>query len=219
MTARIDVTAVDEKTTFDRILEIILEAGYSRVPVYRESFDSVTGILYIKDLLPNLNKQSEFKWQDLQRPAFFVPENKRISDLLHEFQTRKIHMAIVVDEYGGTSGLVTMEDILEEIVGEINDEFDSEADNIHFLRIDENTYIFEGKTLLNDFCKVLGIEDRIFSEAKGDSDTLAGLMLELAGEIPEKNESLQFENFTFLAETVDKRRIKKVKVIFDNNNS
>ncbi len=219
MTARIDVTAVDEKTTFDRILEIILEAGYSRVPVYRESFDSVTGILYIKDLLPNLNKQSEFKWQDLQRPAFFVPENKRISDLLHEFQTRKIHMAIVVDEYGGTSGLVTMEDILEEIVGEINDEFDSEADNIHFLRIDENTYIFEGKTLLNDFCKVLGIEDRIFSEAKGDSDTLAGLMLELAGKIPEKNESLQFENFTFLAETVDKRRIKKVKVIFDNNNS
>lgn len=219
MSARIDVTAVDEKTPFNRILEIILEAGYSRVPVFRESFDSVTGILYIKDLLPHLNKQEEFKWQDLQRPAFFVPENKRISDLLHEFQTRKIHMAIVVDEYGGTSGLVTMEDILEEIVGEINDEFDSEADNIHFLRIDENTYIFEGKTLLNDFCKVMGIEDRIFAEAKGDSDTLAGLMLELAGKIPEKNESLQFENFTFLAETVDKRRIKKVKVIFDNNNS
>ncbi|MBW6491103.1 MAG: gliding motility-associated protein GldE [Lentimicrobium sp.] len=219
MSARIDVTAVDEKTPFDNLLKTIIDAGYSRVPVFRESFDSVTGILYIKDLLPHLSKSGDFNWQELQRPAFFVPENKRISDLLHEFQSRKIHMAIVVDEYGGTSGLVTMEDILEEIVGEINDEFDSESDNIHFLRIDENTYIFEGKTLLNDFCKVLGIEDRIFAEAKGDSDTLAGLMLELAGKIPEKNESLQFENFTFQAETVDKRRIKRVKVIFNHNNT
>lgn len=219
MRARIDVTAVDEKTAFDNLLKTIIDAGYSRVPVFHDSFDNVTGILYIKDLLPHLNSPGDFNWQKLQRPAFFVPENKRISDLLHEFQSRKIHMAIVVDEYGGTSGLVTMEDILEEIVGEINDEFDSESDNVHFLKIDKNTYIFEGKTLLNDFCKALGIEDRIFAEAKGDSDTLAGLMLELAGKIPEKNESLEFENFIFQAETVDKRRIKRVKVIFNHNNA
>jgi gliding motility-associated protein GldE len=218
MRARIDVTALDEKTPFNRILDTIVEAGYSRVPVFHESFDNVTGILYIKDLLAHLNKTGDFNWQQLQRPAFFVPENKRISDLLHEFQLRKIHMAIVVDEYGGTSGLVTMEDILEEIVGEINDEFDNESDNIPFLRIDDNNFIFEGKTLLNDFCKALGIQDRIFSEAKGESDTLAGLMLELAGKIPEKNESLKFENFTFQAETVDKRRIKRVKVTLDHNN-
>lgn len=219
MRSRIDVTAVDEKTPFAKLLAIILEAGYSRVPVFSESFDNVTGILYIKDLLPHLNQQGEFNWQELQRPAFFVPENKRISDLLHEFQTRKIHMAIVVDEYGGTSGLVTMEDILEEIVGEINDEFDSETDTIHFLKIDEHTYIFEGKTLLNDFCKALEIEDRIFAEAKGESDTLAGLMLELAGKIPEKNESISFGDFTFMAETVDNRRIKRVKVVHNHINS
>lgn len=218
MRARIDVTALDEKTPFDVLLETIVEAGYSRIPIYHESFDSVTGILYIKDILPHIDKPADFNWQQLQRTVFFVPENKRISDLLHEFQMRKIHMAIVVDEYGGTSGLVTMEDILEEIVGEINDEFDNESDNIPFLKIDDNNYIFEGKTLLNDFCKALGIEDRMFSEAKGESDTLAGLMLELAGKIPEKNESLQFENFTFQAETVDKRRIKRVKVTFDHNN-
>ena len=217
MRARIDVTAVDEKTPFDILLETIVEAGYSRIPVFHESFDNVTGILYIKDILPHINKPADFNWQQLQRTVFFVPENKRISDLLHEFQVRKIHMAIVVDEYGGTSGMVTMEDILEEIVGEINDEFDNESDSLPFLKIDDNNYIFEGKTLLNDFCKALGIEDRMFSEAKGESDTLAGLMLELAGKIPEKNESLQFENFTFQAETVDKRRIKRVKVTFDHN--
>lgn len=218
MRSRIDVTALDEKTPFDTLLETIVEAGYSRIPIYNDSFDNVTGILYIKDILPHIHKPADFNWQQLQRSAFFVPENKRISDLLHEFQTRQIHMAIVVDEYGGTSGLVTMEDILEEIVGEINDEFDVEADNIPFLKIDDDNYIFEGKTLLNDFCKALGIEDRLFSEAKGESDTLAGLMLELAGKIPEKNESIQFENFIFQAETVDKRRIKRVKVTFDHNN-
>ena len=218
MRARIDVTALDEKTPFDVLLETIVEAGYSRIPVFHESFDNVTGILYIKDILPHIDKPADFNWQQLQRTVFFIPENKRISDLLHEFQLRKIHMAIVVDEYGGTSGLVTMEDVLEEIVGEINDEFDNESDSLPFLKIDDDNYIFEGKTLLNDFCKALGIEDRMFSEAKGESDTLAGLMLELAGKIPEKNESLQFENFTFQAETVDKRRIKRVKVTFDHNN-
>lgn len=218
MRARVDVTAVDEKTPFSELLEIILESGYSRVPVFRESFDNVTGILYIKDLLPHLKRSDNFRWQELQRPAFFVPENKRISDLLHEFQTRKIHMAIIVDEYGGSSGLATLEDILEEIVGEINDEFDSESDAINYLKLDDKTYLFEGKTLLNDFCKVLHIEDRIFDEAKGDSDTLAGLMLELAGKMPDSSEIFQFDRYKFQAETVDKRRIKRVKVeIADEN--
>ncbi len=212
MRSRVDVTAVDDKTPFGQLLTTILDSGYSRMPVFRESFDKVTGILYIKDLLPHLSQDAGFEWQKLQRPAFFVPENKRISDLLHEFQSRKIHMAIVVDEYGGTSGLVTLEDVLEEIVGEINDEFDSDTDDIHYSRIDENTYLFEGKTLLNDFCKLLGIEDKVFAEAKGESDTLAGLMLELAGKIPGVNEPYPFDRFIFQADTVDKRRIKKVKV-------
>ncbi len=212
MRSRIDVTTVDIKTTFTSLLDTIHESGYSRIPVYNESFDNVTGIIYIKDLLPHLGQDNIFDWPKLQRPAFYVPENKRISDLLQEFQTKKIHMAIVVDEYGGTSGIVTLEDILEEIVGEINDEFDIESDTFHYSKIDDNNYIFEGKTLLNDFCKVLGIEDRIFSEAKGESDTLAGLMLELAGKIPEKNEKFQFDQYVFQADTVDKRRIKRIRV-------
>ncbi|MDY0344176.1 MAG: gliding motility-associated protein GldE [Lentimicrobium sp.] len=212
MRARIDVTAVDEETPFSELIPLILEAGFSRIPAFRDSFDQVTGILYIKDLLPHLNKQEDFEWQKLLRPAFFVPENKGISDLLKEFQLRKIHMAIVVDEYGGTSGLVTFEDVIEEIVGEINDEFDIEADENLYIKLDDANYIFEGKTLLNDFCKILNIEDRIFADAKGESDTLAGLMLELAGKIPNINEEIEFENFIFKAETVDKRRIKKVKV-------
>lgn len=216
MRSRTDVTAVEEKTVFTRLLAIILDSGYSRIPVFRENLDNVTGILYIKDLLPHLHREDDYDWQQLQRPAFFVPENKRISDLLHEFQTKKIHLAIVVDEFGGTSGVVTLEDILEEIVGEINDEFDIEGDSVHFSKIDDNNYIFEGKTLLNDFCKVLGIEDRIFAEAKGESDTLAGLMLELAGKIPEKNEKFHFGQYVFKAETVDKRRIKRIHVSIGN---
>jgi gliding motility-associated protein GldE len=216
MHPRIDVTAVDDKTTYNDLMATILESGYSRIPVYHESFDNVTGILYVKDLLPHLNREDNFNWQQLQRPAFFIPENKRIGDLLQEFQVKKIHLAVAVDEYGGTSGIVTLEDILEEIVGEINDEFDSESDNIHFSKIDDYNYIFEGKTLLNDFCKVLGIEDRIFEEAKGESDTLAGLMLELAGKIPDINEKFSFEQYVFQAETVDKRRIKRIRVIINH---
>jgi gliding motility-associated protein GldE len=215
MRPRIDVTAVEDKTPYADLMATILESGYSRIPVYHESFDNITGILYVKDLLPHLNREDDFNWQQLQRPAFFIPENKRIGDLLQEFQVKKIHLAVAVDEYGGTSGIVTLEDILEEIVGEINDEFDSESDNIHFSKIDEHNYIFEGKTLLNDFCKVLGIEDRIFEEAKGESDTLAGLMLELAGKIPDINEKFRFDQYVFQAETVDKRRIKRIRVIID----
>ena len=216
MRPRIDVTAVEDKTPYNILMATILESGYSRIPVYHESFDNVTGILYVKDLLPHLNREDDFNWQQLQRPAFFIPENKRIGDLLQEFQVKKIHLAVAVDEYGGTSGIVTLEDILEEIVGEINDEFDNETDNIHYSKIDDYNYIFEGKTLLNDFCKALGIEDRIFEEAKGESDTLAGLMLELAGKIPDINEKFRFDQYVFQAETVDKRRIKRIRVIIDH---
>ena len=216
MRPRIDVTAVEDNIPYSSLLAAILDSGYSRIPVFSESFDNVTGILYIKDILQHLNRDDDFRWQQLQRTAFFVPENKRINDLLQEFQAKKIHMAVVVDEYGGTSGIITLEDILEEIVGEINDEFDNESDSSNYTKIDDLNYIFEGKTLLNDFCKVLGIEDRIFEDAKGESDTLAGLMLELAGKIPETNEKFQFQQYVFRAETVDKRRIKRIRVSIVN---
>lgn len=213
MRPRIDVTAAEDLTTFEELLAIIEESGYSRIPIYSENLDNVTGILYIKDLIPHINKGADYKWQSLQRSAFFVPENKKINDLLEEFQSKKIHMAIVVDEYGGTSGIVTLEDILEEIVGEINDEFDSEIDEMNYSQLDEHTYIFEGKTLLNDFCKVIGKDDKIFQEVKGESDTLAGLVLEMAGKIPEIGEQFTYGSFTFKPEVVDKRSIKSIRVI------
>lgn len=212
MRPRVDVTAIDDSSTFTELLQVIDESGYSRIPIYHDNLDNVTGILYIKDLIPHLRQNGDFAWQPLQRSAFFVPENKRINDLLQEFQTKKIHMAIVVDEYGGTSGIVTLEDILEEIVGEINDEFDSEMDEMNYSKIEDNVYIFEGKTLLNDFCKVIGVDDRIFQEIKGESDTLAGLLLEMAGRIPDASEQFTFENFTFKPEVVDKRSIKRIRV-------
>ena len=212
MKSRVDVTAVEIKIPFNELLDIIREAGYSRVPVFEDNFDKISGILYIKDLLAHLNENENFQWQSLLRPAFFVPENKMISDLLKEFQEKKIHLAIVVDEYGGTSGIVTLEDIIEEIVGEINDEFDASNEEIIYSKLDENNFVFEGKTSLNDFCKILNIEDRIFEEVKGDSDTLAGLILEMEGKIPEKNESIAYGNFLFKIEAVDKRRIKRIRV-------
>lgn len=212
MRPRVDVTAIDDSANFFDLLAIINESGYSRIPIFTDNLDNVTGILYIKDLIPHIRESAEFAWQPLQRPAFFVPENKRINDLLQEFQAKKIHLAIVVDEYGGTSGIVTLEDILEEIVGEINDEFDNEIDEVHHSKIDNNTYIFEGKTLLNDFCKVIGVDDRIFQDIKGESDTLAGLVLEMAGRIPDVSEQFYFGNFTFKPEIVDKRSIKRIKV-------
>lgn len=212
MRSRVDVTAVDDTANFAELLSTINESGYSRIPIFNDNLDNVTGILYIKDLIPHIKEIDDYSWQPLQRPAFFVPENKRINDLLQEFQAKKIHLAIVVDEYGGTSGIVTLEDILEEIVGEISDEFDSESDEIHYTKIDDHTYLFEGKTLLNDFCKVLEIDDRIFQEVKGESDTLAGLVLEMAGKIPEADEQFTFNNFTFKPEVVDKRSIKRIRV-------
>ena len=213
MKPRMDITAVSIDLTLSEILQVILESGYSRIPVYNDNFDSVSGILYIKDLLPHI-EETNYNWQNLIRPVFFVPESKKINDLLQEFQQKKIHLAVVVDEYGGTSGIVTLEDIIEEIVGEINDEFDSEG--ITYSKLDENNYVFEAKTSINDFCKILGIENTIFEDVKGDSDSLAGLLLEIKGEIPEKNACITFNNFIFKVESADKRRIKRIKVSITN---
>ncbi|MFO7827683.1 MAG: gliding motility-associated protein GldE [Bacteroidales bacterium] len=210
MKSRVDVVAVEVDTNFKELLTIIIDSGHSRIPVYDETFDNVKGVLYIKDLLPHINETDNFKWQSLIRPPYFVPENKKINDLLKEFQTNKIHMAIVIDEYGGTNGIVTLEDILEEIVGEITDE--SDEDEVIFSQISENTYLFEGKTLLNDFFKIVDIEDDFFEDVKGDADTIAGIILEITGEIPQKNKVIKYKNLTFTIESVDKRRIKQVKV-------
>ena len=211
MTSRQDVVDLDFRSSFAEVLQCIVENNYSRIPVYQNSIDNVRGILYIKDLLPHLGKPSTFRWQSLIRPPYFVPETKKIDDLLREFQANKVHIAIVVDEFGGTSGLVTLEDILEEIVGEINDEYDEEERN--YVRINANTYVFEAKTLLSDFYKVLKLDDETFEEIEGDADTLAGLMLELKGDFPAVHEKLTYQNFTFEILELEERRISKVKVI------
>jgi len=212
MSPRVDLTAIDDTDSFTQVQKVIVESGYSRIPVYNDTPDTITGILYIKDLLPHLSETDEFDWKLLVRPPFFIPENKPINDLLQEFQEKKIHMAVVVDEYGGTSGIITLEDIIEEIVGEINDEFDVEADNSFFSKIDEHNYIFEGKTTINDMCRVIGIDDRIFDDAKGESESLAGLILELSGKMPSTGETFTLGEFVFRVEAADKRRLKKVKI-------
>ena len=217
MCPRMDVTAIDIKTEFEEIISVIINSGFSRIPVYTESFDTVNGILYAKDVLPYTNNKSSFKWQTLLRPPYFVPETKKINDLLKEFQSNKIHMAIVIDEYGGTSGIITLEDILEEIVGEITDE--SDDDQLLFRKVDEKTYIFEGKILLNDFYKILEIEEDIFEEVRGESETLAGLILELTGEIPEKDHVIRMGKFVFKIKSSDRRRIKEVQVEIDEDES
>jgi putative hemolysin len=212
MKSRVDVTAVDIRISFKELLELIVEAGYSRIPAYEDSFDHIKGILYIKDLLPHLSREEDFNWRGLLRDAFFVPENKKINDLLQEFQEKKIHMAVVVDEYGGTSGIVTLEDIIEEIVGEISDEHDEPSGDFDYSRLDNNNFIFEGKTSLNDFYKILDIDDDLFDEVRGDADSLAGLILELMEKMPEKDEQVSYRQFTFTVKAVDKRRIKRVQV-------
>lgn len=211
MTSRQDVVDLDFRSTFSEVLNCIVENNYSRIPVYQGSIDNVRGILYIKDLLPHLRKPSSFRWQSLIRPPYFVPETKKIDDLLREFQANKVHIAIVVDEFGGTSGLVTLEDILEEIVGEINDEYDEDEKN--YVRVNANTYVFEGKTLLSDFYKVLKLDDETFDDVEGDADTVAGLILELKGDFPAVHEKLEYQNFTFEILELDNRRISKVKVV------
>jgi len=217
MKSRIDVVAVDINTSFNSMLEKVVNCGFSRIPVYKDNFDHIEGILYIKNLLAFLNEPPDFQWRKLIKPAFFVPENKKINDLLKEFQEKKIHLAIVVDEYGGTSGIVTLEDIIEEIVGDIKDEFDTVSNETLFTKIDENTYIFEGKINLNDFYKILNIEDKIFGDIKGESDTLAGLILENQGKIPDLNSVILINNFRFVIVSADNRRIKKIKLILENN--
>jgi putative hemolysin len=215
MCPRIDVTAIDIKSGFDKIVPVIISSGFSRIPVYSGSFDNVKGILYAKDVLPYTNNPCSFKWQALLRPPYFVPETKKINDLLKEFQTRKIHMAVVIDEYGGTSGIITLEDILEEIVGEITDETDE--DQLLFRKLDDETYIFEAKIQLNDFCKVMDIEEDLFEEIRGESETLAGLILELTGEIPQKGQIIKQGKFVFRIESADKRRIKEIRVEIKKN--
>ena len=214
MRSRVDVVSIDINSGFSKVMSLITETGFSRIPVFSETFDNIKGILYIKDLLPHVHKGASFRWQSIIRPPFYVPETKKIDDLLEEFQKNKVHMAIVVDEYGGTSGIVTLEDVLEEIVGEITDEFDEEEK--FYTKISENKYLFDGKTLLNDFYKVIGIEEGIFDDVKGEADTLAGLILELKGEIPAKNDTITCKNYVFSIEAVDNRRIKQIKVEIKN---
>ncbi len=215
MTSRVDIVDVDIKTSYKKLLDIIIKCGYSRLPVYSGTHDNLKGILYSKDLLPHLDKPDTFRWQTLIRPAYYVPETKKIDDLLSEFQKNKVHLAIVVDEYGGTSGLVTLEDILEEIVGDISDEYDEEEQL--YTKIDNHTFIFEAKIQLNDFFKIEEIEENDFSKISGEVETLAGLILELKGEIPRKNERIDYGKYVFEIQAVDNRRIKKVKLYIKSN--
>nr|WP_308571444.1 gliding motility-associated protein GldE [uncultured Prevotella sp.] len=210
MTTRQDIVFLDMRSPYPDVLKFIVKNNYSRIPVYQKNTDNVRGILYIKDLLPYLDKPSNFRWQSLIRPPYFVPETKPIDDLLREFQDNRVHMAIVVDEFGGTSGLVTLDDILEEIVGEINDEYDE--DEKFYKKIGDHIYIFEGKTLLSDVCKILNLPDDEFDDAAGDADSLAGLLLELKGDFPVLHEQITYKNYSFEVMAIEGRRISKVKV-------
>ena len=212
MHPRIDISAIDETMTYEEVLAFIQENGYSRVPVYHDNIDNITGIIYAKDLLPYLDER-DFDWRRIKRKAFFVPDNKKLDDLLTEFQQRKIHLAIVVDEYGGTLGVVTLEDVIEEIVGEISDEYDSE--DTFYTKLDENNFLFDGKTALKDFYRVLTVPasaEEHFEKIRGESETLAGFLLELIEAFPEKKQVIAFENYTFTIEDIDKKRIKQLKV-------
>ena len=215
MTSRVDIVDLDIKDSFKDVLACIVANNYSRIPVYQDSQDNIKGVLYIKDLLPHLGKPQGFRWQTLIRPAYFVPETKMVDDLLRDFQANKVHIAIVVDEFGGTSGIVTMEDILEEIVGEINDEYDDEEKP--YQRLNQNTYIFEAKTLMSDFTKILGFDDDYFENIEGEAETLAGLLLEIKGEFPAQGERIEYKRFTFDVLEVEKRRIEKVTEIVHND--
>lgn len=213
MTARVKVVSIEKDTPFDEVIKVILESGHSRIPVYEETFDKVLGVLYIKDIIPHINNEKDFNWNTLIRTPFFVPENKKLDDLLKEFQERKIHLAIIVDEYGGTSGIITLEDIIEEIVGEISDEFDT--DDIIYSKLDDNTYIFDGNTTINDLAKIISLDEEILVEMRKEAETIAGLIIEVSGKIPQKNEKINFQNLSFVVEASDKRRIKRVKLIIN----
>lgn len=215
MTSRLDMVDLEINTPYSEVLKCIVDNAYSRIPVYAESRDNIKGVLYIKDLLPHLGKGDNFRWQTLVRPAYFVPETKMIDDLLRDFQANKIHIAIVVDEFGGTSGIVTMEDIIEEIVGEINDEYDDEERT--YVKLNDRTYIFEAKTLLSDFYKIMKADPDLFEKVEGDADTLAGLLLEIKGEFPVLHERLDYGNYHFEVLEMSTRRILKVKVTVDSS--
>lgn len=212
MSPRTDIFALDIEDTFEEIYAKIIENGYSRIPVYKDNIDQIEGVLFVKDLLPHINKKT-FDWKTLIREPFFVPENKKIDNLLKEFQTMKSHLAIVVDEYGGTSGLVSLEDIIEEIVGDISDEFD--GINANYTKISDKIYVFEGKTNLKDFYRVIDVDEQLFEIKKGEAETLAGFILEILGNFPKKNQTIQFENCLFTVEAVDKKRIIQIKITLE----
>lgn len=213
MQSRTHVTAFEDKIGYTKLLADITSFGFSRVPIYKETLDNIVGVLYTKDLLQYIDEKDSFNWQSIVRPPFFVPENKKIDDLLREFQSKKIHLAVVVDEYGGTSGIVTLEDVIEEIVGEINDEFDD--DDLVYSKLDENNFVFEGKAHLNDVARIIEIDGTDFEEAKGEADTLGGLIVEIEGRIPTKNEKISFKNIIFTIESADNRKIKRVKITIE----
>ena len=216
MKSRLDVIAIEKDTSFDELLVKVNEWGYSRIPVYEESFDSITGVLYIKDILPYVNHSVGLDWNSLIRPAFFVPEFKKIDDLLNEFKEKQIHMAVVIDEYGGTLGIVTLADILEEIFGEIKDEFDEE--DLSYSKLDDLNYVFEGKISINDFLKITEIESDYFDAVKGESDSLAGLIMEITQNIPAVGDKIEYGIFNFVIESADKRRINRVKTTITLDN-
>ncbi|MEO1434968.1 MAG: gliding motility-associated protein GldE [Bacteroidota bacterium] len=215
MRARVDVVAINCEANFLEILETVRVSGYSRMPVYKDSFDQIQGILYAKDLLNYLDETDAFDWTKLIRSPFYVPEARKIDDLLEDFQEKRVHMAIVVDEYGGTSGIVTLEDVLEEIIGEIKDEFDDEEVELEFQRINDHTFIFEGKTMLNDVTRLAKLDPNVFDEIKGDANSLAGLILEIAGRLPRLHDEISYPPYLFKIMEVDKRRIKRVKLTID----
>lgn len=214
MKSRMDITAIDIESHFHELMNTINKCGFSRIPIFRETIDNIEGLLYIKDLLPYIDGDEDFKWQDLLRQGYFVPENKKIDSLMKDFQEKRVHMAIVVDEYGGTSGLITLEDIIEEIVGEIRDEFDD--DEIAYNKLDKNTYVFEGRTSLNDFCKIVGMDPSIFEEVKGESESLGGLILELSSKLPRVGEKIEYKNFVFTVVAVDNRRIIRIRIFINS---
>ena len=215
MKSRVDVVGFELNTPFEEVIQTILDSGYSRIPVYKESFDNVEGLLYIKDLLKHIN-EPEFKWQELIRPPFFIPENRKLDDVLQDFQERKVHLAFVVDEYGGISGITTLEDILEEIVGDISDEFDIQED-ITYTKIDDKNFVFEAKTPLIDIYRIMDIDGEQFEENKGESDSLGGFIVEMFGRIPKKNETLDFEQYCLKIEAADTRKIKTVKITINEH--
>jgi len=215
MQSRMDVSAVEYDLSFKELMEKVNSTGFSRVPVYKETLDKIEGVLYIKDLLPFLDEDENFKWQKLIRPGLFVPGTKKLDSLLKDFQNKRVHMAVVVDEYGGTSGLITLEDLIEEIIGDINDEFDE--DDASFVKIDDNTFVFEGKTSLHDFCKTIEADSSIFDSVKGESESLGGLILEINNALPKVADQIVFDRFVFTIVSVDKRRIKRVRVLINEH--